>query len=42
MVIDALLNYMMQKCSASDITMNVNIIGNLDTFIGKIIDRERL
>ena len=38
MVIDALLNYMMQKCSASDITMNVNIIGNLDTFIGKIID----
>ena len=37
-VIDALLNYMMQKCSVSDIIVNINIIGNLDTFIGKLID----
>ena len=38
-VIDALLNYMMQKCSVSDIIMNVNIIGNLDSFISKLIGK---
>lgn len=30
---------MMQKCSVSDIIMNVNIIGNLDSFISKLIGK---